>query len=212
MLAFVRRYEDETHPGRGQPVALRRSTSSWTCRQFQGMAPVEMFGRTPFPPVGELPYLLTLGPLRLLLVHPGAPGHGRGRGCVRRRRAADPAGQGEMGASPRRERPPGAGEGFTCLPATSTVVHGDARSIERTVVLDAIAIPYASSRTYLTLVRADFMEGDSQTYVLPLTFAGPKQTEQVQKAFPQAVIGRVRVKGVKEEAVVGRAALRAAGR
>jgi maltose alpha-D-glucosyltransferase/alpha-amylase len=30
--------------------------------RFRGMVPEEMFGRTAFPPVGELPYLLTLGP------------------------------------------------------------------------------------------------------------------------------------------------------
>ena len=30
--------------------------------RFAGMVPEEMFGRTRFPPIGELPYLLTLGP------------------------------------------------------------------------------------------------------------------------------------------------------
>jgi maltose alpha-D-glucosyltransferase/alpha-amylase len=30
--------------------------------RYEGRVPVEMFGRTPFPPIGELPYLLTLGP------------------------------------------------------------------------------------------------------------------------------------------------------
>jgi maltose alpha-D-glucosyltransferase/alpha-amylase len=29
---------------------------------YQGWVPEEMFGRTPFPQVGELPYLLTLAP------------------------------------------------------------------------------------------------------------------------------------------------------
>ena len=49
VLAFVRRYEDETHPGGGQPVAVRRRTSSWTCRAYQGLMPVELFGRDEFP-------------------------------------------------------------------------------------------------------------------------------------------------------------------
>lgn len=30
--------------------------------RFKGMTPVELFGRTSFPPIGERPYLLTLGP------------------------------------------------------------------------------------------------------------------------------------------------------
>jgi maltose alpha-D-glucosyltransferase/alpha-amylase len=31
-------------------------------RELEGMTPVEVFGRTPFPRIGEWPYLLTLGP------------------------------------------------------------------------------------------------------------------------------------------------------
>ena len=30
--------------------------------EYDGMVPVEMLGRTAFPPIGELPYLLTLAP------------------------------------------------------------------------------------------------------------------------------------------------------
>ena len=41
-----------------------RSRSSSTSSRFKGRVPVELLGRTPFPPIGELPYLLTL------------PGHG----------------------------------------------------------------------------------------------------------------------------------------
>ena len=38
------------------------STSSWTCASSQGLVPVELFGRVEFPPIGERPYPLTLGP------------------------------------------------------------------------------------------------------------------------------------------------------
>jgi maltose alpha-D-glucosyltransferase/alpha-amylase len=31
-------------------------------RRFDGAVPVELFGSTPFPPIGDLPYFLTLGP------------------------------------------------------------------------------------------------------------------------------------------------------
>ena len=40
----------------------RRRRSSSTSRAFTGRVPVEMFGNTEFPRIGELPYLLTLGP------------------------------------------------------------------------------------------------------------------------------------------------------
>ena len=50
-----------TWPARPRP-------SSSTCREFEGRSPEEMLGRTRFPRIGELPYLLTLGAARLLLV------------------------------------------------------------------------------------------------------------------------------------------------
>ena len=59
VLASLREYGEETilcvaNLGRtAQPVEL-------DLRRFKGRVPVEMFGRVAFPPIGELPYLLTL--------------------------------------------------------------------------------------------------------------------------------------------------------
>ena len=61
VLAFVRRYQDEVvlcvvNLARTvQPVELDLS-------RFKGMTPVEMLGLTEFPRIGDLPYVLTLGP------------------------------------------------------------------------------------------------------------------------------------------------------
>ena len=38
-----------------QPVELQLG-------RFEGKVPVELLGRVPFPRIGELPYLLTIGP------------------------------------------------------------------------------------------------------------------------------------------------------
>ena len=59
ILAYLREYGDETilcvaNLGRSaQPVELDLA-------RYRGRVPVEMMGRTAFPPIGELPYLLTL--------------------------------------------------------------------------------------------------------------------------------------------------------
>jgi maltose alpha-D-glucosyltransferase / alpha-amylase len=61
ILVYTREYEDEVllivnNLCRfSQPVEL-------DLRRFRGWRPVELFGDTPFPPIGELPYLLTMGP------------------------------------------------------------------------------------------------------------------------------------------------------
>src|SRR5215469_8051987 len=61
VLTFLRRYEDEQ-------LLVVANLSRFVqyvelpLQAWNGMVPVEVFGQTPFPPIGDLPYLLTLGP------------------------------------------------------------------------------------------------------------------------------------------------------
>ena len=61
MLAFIRSYGDEQ-------ILVVANLSRFVqyveldLSRFKGSAPIELFGRTQFPRIGDLPYLLTLGP------------------------------------------------------------------------------------------------------------------------------------------------------
>jgi maltose alpha-D-glucosyltransferase/alpha-amylase len=61
ILAFIRRYRDEI-------ILIVANLSRFVqyvqldLSEFKGLVPYELVGRNPFPPIGELPYLLTLGP------------------------------------------------------------------------------------------------------------------------------------------------------
>ncbi len=61
VLAFIRRWQDEQ-------LLVVANLSRFVqyveldLSRWRDMAPVELFGRTRFPPIGELPYFLTLGP------------------------------------------------------------------------------------------------------------------------------------------------------
>ena len=61
VLAYLRHYEDQEllivcNLSRfSQPVEL-------DLRKYVGRIPIELFGESWFPPIGQLPYLLTLGP------------------------------------------------------------------------------------------------------------------------------------------------------
>jgi len=61
IFAHIRHYEDDVvlcvHN-----VARSAQAVELDLSQFVGMVPEEMFGRTRFPPIGDLPYLLTLAP------------------------------------------------------------------------------------------------------------------------------------------------------
>src|SRR5260370_25578384 len=61
VLAFIRAHE-------GEQILVVANLSRFVqyveldLAKFKGMMLIELFGRTPFPPIGDLPYLLTLGP------------------------------------------------------------------------------------------------------------------------------------------------------
>jgi maltose alpha-D-glucosyltransferase/alpha-amylase len=61
IFAHFRQYEDDTvlcvHNVARSAQAVELDLSRWN-----GWTPVEMFGQTAFPRIGDLPYLLTLGP------------------------------------------------------------------------------------------------------------------------------------------------------
>ena len=61
VFAHVRRWEEEivlcVHN-----LARSAQAAELDLAQFAGLVPEEMFGQTRFPPIGELPYLLTFGP------------------------------------------------------------------------------------------------------------------------------------------------------
>jgi maltose alpha-D-glucosyltransferase/alpha-amylase len=65
VLVFIRRYEDEI-------ILCVNNLSRFAqfveleLRDFHGLVPLELWSKSPFPPIGELPYLLTLGPHNVL--------------------------------------------------------------------------------------------------------------------------------------------------
>ncbi len=74
ILAFIRHYPPLSPPGRGaggegdERILVVANLSRFAqfaelnLKEFQGMTPHELFSGNEFPPIGELPYLLTLGP------------------------------------------------------------------------------------------------------------------------------------------------------
>jgi maltose alpha-D-glucosyltransferase/alpha-amylase len=65
VLVFLRRYRDET-------ILCVNNLSRFAqfveldLREFAGLVPLELWGKNSFPPIGDLPYLLTLGPHNFL--------------------------------------------------------------------------------------------------------------------------------------------------
>ena len=66
VLVFLRRYRRRDDPLRQQPVALRAVRGARPARLHGNCVPLELWSKACFPPIGELPYLLTLGPHNFL--------------------------------------------------------------------------------------------------------------------------------------------------
>jgi maltose alpha-D-glucosyltransferase/alpha-amylase len=170
VLSFLRRHEDErvlvvTNLSRfAQCVELDLS-------EFKGTVPLELFGQTRFPPVGDGPYSLTLGPhtfywFALLRQRtetvggstrptsvPSLTVHGAWDNVFRGR---DRAALEAILASYLSGRRWFAGKG---------------RTIQTVEIGEAIPVPHDSPVAHILLVRAIYAESESETYVLPVAFA-----------------------------------------
>ena len=137
---------------RAQPRALARRRSSSTCQPTRAARPMEMFGRTRFPRIGELPYLLTLAPARLLLVP--------AQGGPRRRHGADRWQALTWPRSTRRRSPSGCSSRAGSAPRRATSRSSTSSTSSRCAT--------SPPRSSLALVEARFPAGTHEVYQLLL--------------------------------------------
>jgi maltose alpha-D-glucosyltransferase / alpha-amylase len=197
VLAFLRRHEDEQ-------VLVVANLSRFAqyveldLSEFRGLAPVELFGQTPFPPIGEWPYLLTLGPNSFYWLSLEAS-------------RTEPATREDDGlpavvvdlAWPRSLEGRGAGALETVLPAivrNRRWFAGKARKIAHAYVDDVVPVPLAenSERVLMTLVRVEYLDGEPETYVVPLAYATGEDADRLRHDHANAVFARLRIRGGDE--------------
>ncbi|HEX2030458.1 MAG TPA: maltose alpha-D-glucosyltransferase [Actinomycetota bacterium] len=196
VLVFLRSYEDE----RILVVVNLARTAQYVeldLSRFRGMVPVELFGNVEFPPIGELPYFLTLGP------------HGFYWFALQ----PEPAGPPPPGARVPTLDVAGPWTSVLArknLPALADVLPGHLRGrrwfggkgrrIRGAEVVDAIPVPRPDgerrTRTagYLAIVRVEYVEGEPESYLLPLAAATGLQAEELREWRPQAIVARLRTR------------------
>jgi maltose alpha-D-glucosyltransferase/alpha-amylase len=169
---------------------------------FQGAVPVELFGRVAFPPVGELPYFITLGPHAFYWFAlepapaPGAPGE----------RAAVPSLTTADGwETVIHERSKHALEGV--LPdylCTRRWFRGAPYRLLGARVIESVPLRFGARLAHLGVVRVDYADHDPELYLLPLAFVAGKQARAIQDEHPEAIIANLthRVRGRQEEGVL----------
>jgi maltose alpha-D-glucosyltransferase/alpha-amylase len=203
VLAFIRRYEDECI------LVIANLSRFVQCAELdlsalRGMVPIELFGGTEFPPIGELPYFITLGPhtfywfsiepqstvqetieitslvsqLPLLNVAETWKSllHGKAKAVLEE-----------------------------ILPKYLKMrrwFKGKARKIRSARVLEVIPMPNFSATAHITLVQVDYKEGDPEIYLLPIAAAVEDHADHVLKESSHSVIARYQLVNKDEEGIL----------
>ena len=172
--------------------------------RFKGFEPVELFGQTHFPPIGELPYLLTLGPHAVYWLAIEGP---------REEVALAPADD-ETPAIAAQESIDAivGGRGRAELERaiarflpTRRWFSGKARRIRSVTVTDSLPLagPRAGLPARVLIARVEFNEGEAETYAMPLMLLEGERAERLAADAPRSVVARMERRG--EPAVIAEA-------
>ncbi|RJP20388.1 MAG: maltose alpha-D-glucosyltransferase [Candidatus Abyssobacteria bacterium SURF_5] len=203
ILAYIREYQEER-------ILIVANLSRFVqyveldLSAYQGVVPIELFGRTEFPAVSELPYLLTLGPhsfywflleskretkesmevashvLELPLLTVAKDWESVFRGKAKEELEAH-------------------------LPGylkSCRWFGGKAQKVSLTEIIEAIPIPDKQLLAHLTIVRVDYLDRDSEEYVLPLNYVAGEQADALMKEHPLSTVARVQVKSKNETGIL----------
>jgi maltose alpha-D-glucosyltransferase/alpha-amylase len=192
VLAFIRRYREEVM----LVVANLSRFAQYVeldLAEFKGMRPVELFGRTEFPLIGELTYLLTLGPhafywfslepQRVEEIEISAAG-AEVQGPI-----LTVAGSWETIF--RKEIKPTLEKRLSGFLQTRRWFGGKARRTKSVEIQEAITVPHDASSSVIAFVQVEYTEGDPEMYVLPLSFAQGERADQIQDSAPHAILTRL---------------------
>jgi maltose alpha-D-glucosyltransferase/alpha-amylase len=218
-LAYVRRYEDTV-------VLCVANLSRFTqpCEldlsEFNHMTPVEMSGDTQFPPIGELPYFLTLPPYGFYWFELQTDRKPTIANRLRQPVAAPEPG--ELMVLALRDEGPGLFQGRArshletrILPKylpQSRWFEARGRSIHSTAVEDWAQLPSAGPPAFLALLSVRFAGGEKECYAVPLVVARGRGAEWLVKNRAESVLSRLttpRGPGVLHDALVDESACQA---
>jgi maltose alpha-D-glucosyltransferase/alpha-amylase len=160
---------------------------------YKGQVAVELFGRTPFPPIGDLPYLLTLGPHSFywFALEAGHPAAVETVAAVEARVPVLPIrGSWENALT-------GRGKALleTTLPAflqTRRWFGGKAQTIKTTKIADTVPFPNGAAAV-IALIEVEYVHGMVETYALPVAFAAGHDAARVRRTTPRAVIAEIQL-------------------
>ena len=189
VLAFLRRTEDETVLVVAN-LARHNQYVELDLSEFRGIRPLELFGRTLFPPVGEQPYLLTLAPHSFYWFSLT-----QAQGDLHLPRWEGEREQLELRGGPEMAfQDPLRGDLEALLARyipDRLWYHGGERKVRQARLVDVLPLRRAVDETYLVLTEIDFLDGEPQQYLMALGFAFGEEAVAIWETRPESVLCRV---------------------
>ncbi|ARV59551.1 maltose alpha-D-glucosyltransferase [Nostocales cyanobacterium HT-58-2] len=201
VLAFTRTYQDETI----LVVAnLSRfvQTVELDLSAFKGQVPVEIFGQTEFPPVGDSSYFLSLSPygfywftlsLKTSLTLPPKPQSELTTLVV--------SGQWHN-VFYQREVKATLESILQDYLYTCSWFAGKSLSVQSAQITETVFMSYKDTEANMIWLRVEYLQGDPETYLLLLAYTEGEQARQILAESPQSVVARLEVQGRQEVGIL----------
>ncbi len=190
ILAYVRRFQQEQ-------ILVIANLSRFTqyaeldLQQWKGLVPIEAFGHTRFPQIGDAPYLITLGPHSFFWFVLQSP-------------------ELELGALQGDAEPPptfrveGRWQNLFEGPGKASFEQlllrqlpkqrwfgGKSRPLKGVEVFDTIPLGDTDEAGCLLLARVEYVEGDPEVYQLTLALGTGARMEELQRSQPNVALARL---------------------
>jgi maltose alpha-D-glucosyltransferase/alpha-amylase len=201
VLAFTRTYNEE-HILVVANLSRFVQTVELDLSAFKGMMPVEIFGRTQFPRIGESPYFLSISPYAFywftLKLEPSLTYESKPQAQLSTLLVS---GKWQDVFSQRELK----GTLESILPDylyTRRWFGGKARTVQSTHITEVIPVPYKDTEAQLIWLQVDYTQGEPETYLLTLAYAEGEQAALMQAEMPQAVVARLQIQGDNQAGVL----------
>src|SRR5262249_20871334 len=197
VLAFIRRYQDEV-------ILVIANLSRFVqyagldLSAFKGTAPVELFGRAQFPPIGDSPYFLTVGPHSFywFLLTPIGEVYERPSSHKAPLQVSVHGPWTNVFSGKIRSQ---LEEHLIEYVQSQRWFGGKARHIKSASFKEIIPISFDSVDASFTAVQIEYTEEDPEVYLLPLAFASGERAEQISESSPNSVLAKMIVRDKDRE-------------
>jgi len=205
VLVFLRRYENEL-------ILVIANLSRFVeyveldLKAYKGMVPMELFSRSRFPTIGELPYFLTVGPheFYMFVLSEEKPTSlqtisttAEAQKPLKTIETQEPwAWVNQVRAKEALE------EAMPDYFMTCRWFGGKGKKISNTKIIDTISVPYKDTYAFLTIVRFEYADAAPEQYMLPIAYAQGERAQELLINSHQAVIAGIKLNGKQEEGVL----------